>query len=321
MNLKPPSYSGRPIASISALALALSIPTERLRRVSLHANGRYRGPIIVKKSGRKERVTWAALPDLRSIQQRILDRILKRAHFPDYLHGGLTGRSYIGNARFHAGSKILFGQDVASFYPSISTGKIEAIFSHVFCFPKEVVSLLAILCCRNGELVQGGVASTHLANLALYKYEPVLEAELRAGGLKYSRFVDDIHVSAAHRLSAEQKTDVLSAMRNSLEHAGFAPKRKKQFVVTSANAMRVHGLNVNSTASMPSKRKQQLRNEVFLLERWTTMQAWDAQMERCYLSLCSRIGHLGQMNAGDARRLKNRLNQMSAFRSTQSTCY
>jgi hypothetical protein len=315
MNLKPPSYSGRPIASIESLALALGVPTERLLRVYLRANRRYRGPVLVKKRGRKDRVAWAALPDLRAIQQRILDRIIKRAHFPDYLYGGLAGRSYIGNARFHAGSTILFGQDVASFYPSITVEKIAAIFSHVFCFPREVAAFLAVLCCRNGELVQGGVASTHLANLALYKYEPALEARLRADGLKYSRFVDDVYVSSTRELKAKMKTEVMSAMRNSMELAGFAPKRQKQFVVTAGSAMPVHGLNVNASVSLPPKRRRQLRNEVFLLERWTAMQAWDAPMERCYLSLCSRIGHLAQTNAGDARRLKSRLNQVSACRS------
>jgi Reverse transcriptase (RNA-dependent DNA polymerase) len=315
MNLKPPSFDGRPIASIASLALALGIPTERLLRVSSQTTKRYRGPILVKKPGRKERVTWAALPDLRGIQQRVLDRIIKRAWFPSYLHGGLAGRSYIGNARFHARSKILFGQDIDSFYPSISAVKIEAIFVHVFHFPRDVAALLAAICCRNDELVQGGVASTHLANLALYKYEPILEARLRAHGLRYSRFVDDVHVSSSRRLARNQLTSVMSAMRSSLERAGFVPKRKKQFVVSADGAMRVHGLNVNETVSSPAKRRQQLRNEVFLLERWTAMQAWDRAIERCYLSLCSRIGHLAQMNSGEARRLKNRLNRVSAFRS------
>jgi hypothetical protein len=315
MNLKPPSYSGRPIASIASLALALGVPTERLLRVHSRANRRYRGPVLVKKRGRKDRMAWAALPDLRAIQQRISDRIIKRAHFPDYLYGGLAGCSYIGNARFHAGSTILFGQDVASFYPSITVGKIEAIFAHVFCFPREVAAFLAVLCCRNGELVRGGVASTHLANLALYKYEPALEAKLRGDGLKYSRFLDDVYVSSTRELTAKKKTEVMSAMRNSMELAGFSPNRQKQFVVTAGSAMPVHGLNVNDSVSLPAKRRQQLRNEVFLLERWTVMQAWDAPMERCYLSLCSRIGHLVQTNAGDARRLKSRLNQVSACRS------
>jgi hypothetical protein len=315
MSLKLPSYNGRPIASIHSLALALGVPSERVLKVSSQQDKQYRGPILVKKAGRSDRETWAALPDLRSIQQRILDRIIKRVHFPEYLHGGLAGRSYIGNARLHSRAKILFGQDISAFYPSISLSKIEAIFVHVFRFPREVSALLAILCCRNGELVQGGVASTHLANLALYKHEPALEAKLRANGLRYTRFVDDVHVSSSRRVVGKKRTEVMSAMRSSLELAGFAPKRKKQFVVTGVGAMKIHGLHVNGTVSMPSKRRQQLRNEVFLLEKWTAMQPWNASMERCYLSLCSRIGHLVQMNAGEARRLKIRLDQVSAFRA------
>jgi hypothetical protein len=264
--------------------------------------------------GRKDREVYAALPDLRDLQQRILDRIIKHATFPDYLYGGIRGRSYISNAQYHANSTILFGQDVSSFFPSISVMRIESIFAHVFRFPRVVAALLARLCCRAGELAQGGVASTHLANLALYTHEPELEAKLRARGLRYSRFVDDLHVSASRRLRPPEVTEVVRAMRHSLERQGFTPKRKKQFVTTSGSVMRVHALNVNVSVSSPARRRQKIRNEVFLLEKWTVMQSWDSAMERCYLSLCSKVGHLAQLNAGDARRLKSRLNGVAAFR-------
>lgn len=315
MNLKRPCFNGRPIGSIAALAKCLGVSEAKLARISSNANRFYRGPILIKKKGRKPREVYSALPALRDIQQRILDRILVQAVYPDYLLGGIKGRSYVGNARLHAGSKTLFGQDVDSFYPSITAYKVQCIFQYVFRFPSTVSRTLAALCCRGGVLVQGGVSSTHLANLALHKTEPELERSVRECGRRYSRFVDDMHVSDMGCMASSEKTRIMGMMRSALERHGFKPKRTKQFVAVAGKAMKVHGLNVNGSVSSPGQHRQQLRNEVFLLERWADMQSWDANMERSYISLSSRIGQLVQLNPGEARRLKKRLLSISDRRA------
>jgi hypothetical protein len=137
---------------------------------------------------------------------------------------------------------------------------------------------------------------------------------LAGNGVRYTRFVDDLHASAPHRLTHAQITDVVREMRGALEREGFAPKRAKQFVATARDVMRVHGLNVNGIVSSPTERRRRLRNEVFLLERWAAMECWNTPLERCYLRLCSTVGALAQTNAGDARRLKMRLNGLSKYR-------
>jgi hypothetical protein len=296
------------------LAAALGVPIERLYRLSVNTQRFYRGPIRLKKTGKKDRIVWAAIPELRDLHQRILDRIIKVAHFPGYLQGGLTGRSYLGNARYHTHAKILFGQDVSAFYDSISATRVAAIFKHVFHFPLIVAETLAALCCRNGQLVQGGVASTHLANLSLFRTEPGLEDAMAANGIKYTRLIDDLHASTPHRLTPTRVTEVVRELRGALEREGFMPKRSKQFVATAGDVMRVHGLNVNGIVSSPADRRRKLRNEVFLLERWAAMECWNAPLERCYLRICSRVGSLAQTNSGDARRLKVRLNGLCRYR-------
>jgi hypothetical protein len=315
MSLNSPFYEGRPIASVGALARALGVEASRLRRTAARTDRLYEGPIVIRRPGRNPRSVFSASPRLRDIQQRILDRILRRVRYPAYLMGGLEGRSYIENARRHSATSVLFGQDVDAFYPSIPRERIRRIFLDVFHFAPEVASLLALLTSRKGELVQGGVASTHLANLALYRTEPELECRMRNEGLEYSRFVDDVHVSSRARLSDLARTRVVSAMRACLERHGYRPKRKKQFVASAGAPMQVHGLNVNSSASVPSRRRQHLRNEVFLLERWAQMQPWDGALERVFLRLSARIGQLQQINAGEARRLKHRLNTLLSARS------
>src|SRR6185312_4964746 len=104
------------------------------------------------------------------------------------------------------------------------------------------------------------------------------------------------------------------AMRACLERHGYRPKRKKQFVASASAPMHVHGLNVNNSASLPPQRRQRLRNEVFLLERWSKMQPWDTALEHAFLRLTARVGQLKRINAGEARRLKLRLNALASAR-------
>ena len=265
MNLSRPSFDGRPIGSMDALCRALGVPSDRLTRVLRSADRLYLRRIWIRKPGRKPRPVFPASPELRDIQQRVLDRILKRVTPPPYLMGGIQGRSYIGNARRHAGAAVLFGQDVEDFFPSVSVQRVESIFRDVLRFPPLVAQTLARLCTRNGQLVQGGVASTHIANLALYRTEPDFAEQATTAGLRYTRFVDDVHVSSRHWVPITVKTKLVSDMRSLLERQGYRPKRSKQFVAARNGPMQVHRLNVNSSASSPRRHRQRLRNEVFLL--------------------------------------------------------
>lgn len=308
MTRNAPSYSGKPIGSTAALARALGVDHARLARVARRADKLYRGPIIVKKPGKAQRETYAPSASLLDLQSRILDRILRRVRYPSYLMGGLTGRSYIQNARRHAGAKIVFGQDIEAFYPSVSRQRIESIFKHICNFAPEVASLLADLCSRSGVLVQGAPTSNHLGNLALYREEPGLEQRARANGLEYTRFVDDIHLSSRRRLPRAALGDTVRELRAAIERLGHRPKRAKQFIATPHKTMSVHRLNVNSIPSVPLKRRKRLRAEVFQLERRVRLQQrWDGELEAAYFSLCTRIGHLKHTNPGDAQRLKLRI--------------
>lgn len=307
-------YRGRPIGSVASLARALGMEESRLMSVSACPETFYRGPITVSRAGRKPRETYSPHGPLLDVQRRILDRILRNVDYPPYLMGGLPARSYVQNARRHEGAAVVFGQDVESFFPSISTQRVESIFKYVFHFAPEVAALLAKLCCRNGALVQGAPTSTHLSNLALYREEPQLEALAREAGFTYTRFVDDIHLSSATRVGRRSLATIVGELRSALERQGHRPKRAKQFVATQRCAIKVHGLNVNSSASVSLARRRALRSEVSRLERLAEGAAWDAALESSYLRLCTCIGQLNQTNVGEARRLKVRLDAIGTKR-------
>ena len=134
-------------------------------------------------------------------------------------------------------------------------------------------------------------------------------------GFEYTRLTDDIHLSSRQRLAPDTLRATVQMLRSGLEKLSHRPKRAKQFVAIPQRAMRVHRLNVNSIASVPGTRRQSLRNEVFLLERWSASQPWDGQLEAAYFRLRTRVGHLRHTNPGDPRRLMSRLDALISRRS------
>jgi hypothetical protein len=308
-------YRHRPIASYEALGRKLREPVEELCSLALHADDLYRGPIPQKKRDGKIRLTYDALPPLKRVHDKIQKELLRYVEFPEYLMGGLKDpdgiRGYIQNAQNHAGARLLVGEDVEDFFPSVKIERVRSVFQHVFHFPSSVSTLLAKLCTRRGVLVQGAKTSTYLANLALYREEPGLYRELSAVGITYTRFVDDMHASAHHRLDAATRTRVVSLMRGALERAGLRPKRKKQFVVGAGSAMHVHRLNVVGIASKDVKYRRNLRAAVHNLEWMARRGEFTAEFDRLLRRSVGCAEGIVSLNPGDAYRLKFRLSLLT----------
>jgi len=172
MSQSRPSFSIRAPGTVEALARLLGVRSRDLIRIAEIRNRLYSPPKPIQKPGKKVRYVFSARHRLRHVQQRILDRLLRHVGLPDYLMGGVKGRNYQTSAAQHSRQTVLIGQDVDAFYPSISEAHVRFIFQDVLHCPPDVASLLAKLCTKEGCLVQGGVASTHIANLALYRTEP-----------------------------------------------------------------------------------------------------------------------------------------------------
>jgi hypothetical protein len=310
-DLNAPSYRHRPIASEEALGRKLREPVEELRNLARQADDLYRGPIPQEKRDGKIRLTYDALPPLKRVHEKIQTELLQQIQFPPYLMGGLQDpdrtRGYIKNAQNHAGARLLVGEDVEDFFPSVKIERVRSIFQHVFHFPEPVSTLLAKICTRRGALAQGAKTSTYLANLALYREEPELHRELSAIGASYTRFVDDMHASARRRLDASTRTRLVTLMRGTLERAGLRPKRKKQFVASAGSAMQVHRLNVANAASKDQKYRRNLRAAVHNLEWMARRNEFTAEFDTLLRRAAGRAEGIVSLNPADAYRLKFRL--------------
>ena len=300
------------IAHIEALASVLSTTTAELLDLSENIPSLWKPGKILRKKDGKPRHTHDARKPLKVIHERIKNRLLKQVEYPHYILGGIsdkqTTRDYSRHAALHAKKKILISEDIRDFFPSTTSDVVLTIWQRFFNFHPEVAALLTKLTTHEGVLPQGWKTSGYLANLALWDREPDFVTQLHRQGLVYSRFMDDVTVSAPYKISKTQVTNIISGIYGMLASRGYKPKRSKHKISTGRRRMEVTGLNVNTTRpSMPKRRRNQIRAQVFQCEQLFKRNARSTEYLAQWRKASGNVGTMKRFNPGEAKGLRARL--------------
>jgi hypothetical protein len=309
------TYNLPPFRNCEALGWHLGIPVDTLLEVATRADQLYYLAGSILKPDGTIREVYGAEEPLRTIHKKILDRILRRAHYPAYLMGGIRDvehpRDYIRNARLHSGRGTLIQEDATAFYPSTSRSRIISIFMGVFHFPADVAECLALLCTRNNELAQGASPSTYLANLVMWEREPQLEARLREQGIRYTRYIDDINVSCRRSLPTRERTAIVHSIYLMLRSYGYTPKRSKQSISSTGHSMTMHGLNIETGSPLlPRIERGRIRAAVFEFEQRVKIAPDAPETWTSGLSVRSRLTIWRRLNPYQVAPLFDRVNEM-----------
>jgi hypothetical protein len=309
-----PTYPFKPIGSLALLAQTLGVSVERLQLLAAQANSLYRlAKPIVKPDG-SIRQPLDAKPPLKQLHRRITERILLRAIYPPYLTGSLKGTEAKKNAEKHTGKRIVICDDIKSFFPSITAEAVNDVWRGLFGFPPPVASLLTALTTKDGQLPQGAIPSSYLANLILWRHEPELHAQFAAQGITYSRYVDDICVSSAVFMSKEVQTQVIGKVYGMLAKVGLKPKRSKHETYSRSTRMVTTKLVVNTKASLPQQKRSQIRAAVHHLETESAAAGHLDDLPRL-ASVSVQVGQMNRFHPTQAKALKARLKDLRAIRS------
>jgi hypothetical protein len=301
-----------PIAHIEALASILSTTPSELVDLSDSIPSLWKPGKVLKKKDGTPRPTHDARKPLKVIHERIKNRLLKQVDYPRYILGGIsdnkTTRDYAQHAALHAKKKILISEDIQDFFPSTTSNVVRHIWQRFFNFHPDVAALLTKLTTHEGALPQGWKTSGYLANLALWDREPDFVAQLHRQGLAYSRFMDDVTVSAPFPLSKTQLSNIVADIYGMLASRDFRPKRTKHKISTGKQRMEVTGLNVNAASpSMPKKRRNQIRAQVFQCEQLFKQNAHSSEYLAQWRKASGSVGTMKRFNPGEAKGLRARL--------------
>lgn len=273
-----------------------------------------KAPTLYRK-GRKSkddgtfRIYYDALEPLKTIQGRLLRKILDRVTWPPYLFGGVRDlcnpRDYVGNANIHSGAALQFKTDVASFFPSIKADLVLRIWEGVFRFSRPVSEALTALTTYRGFLPQGTRTAQALANLAFWDVELEIIAQLAVMGFRYTRLTDDITISTSDLHTAKQLGKAIQLIHGMLRSHGFRRKGKKERISTQRGPMMVNNLLTNRRPSLPGRKCNEIAREVIALAKRIEIASYSLlpKEESELHHVAGRLSTLARFHPKEAQRL------------------
>jgi len=217
------------LGKVQHLSNILDVHLDELNDVANHMNDHCKtlkltNPCI---SGFKERIVRSMDSKLRTIQDRIYERLLLPHLVPSvYSFGCVKGQSIRTNAEVHKYSDFAYTCDIANFYPSIHNSRVNNLCLEKFHWDPDVARLFTKLCTCDHHLALGLTTSPILANELLYAVDRRIGGMCDKMGLKYSRYVDDITISGFFEFDPK-KSGVPKLIVSILRDHGFKTKPSK----------------------------------------------------------------------------------------------
>lgn len=300
-----------------SLASQLNIQLRTLDEFAANKDSYYMPERREHKGNGRLRTINEPLRPLMKIQSALKEIFFYQVDFAEYLTGGIKRRNHIDGVRLHAKRRSVLSEDIKDFFPSVSFHIIEQIWRVFFGCPPEVANLLTELTTYRGYLPQGAPTSTYLANLVFFDNEPGMVREFAELGLKYSRHVDDMNLSAIRLLDDKTVSFVRSRIETVLNTRGCTLNVTKSRLQNRSMPCRVHGLLIN--AGRPTKGRKQIANiraAINELEkRVTESSAGQEEIEILFRTGLGRVSELQQYQATKAQPMRARLNELKKVAS------
>jgi RNA-directed DNA polymerase len=152
----------------------------------------------------------------KEIQKRINRRLLRPLTLPGHICGGVKGKTLLDNIVPHLKARVIVTADIKSFFPTITTFQVYAIWSHLLGCSPEIARLLTRLTTFERRLPQGAPTSSTLANLVLFSYDQPIRSFCAKHGITYTTWIDDLIFSGTESRS------VINVAVSALRAGGFS---------------------------------------------------------------------------------------------------
>lgn len=238
--------------------------------------------------------------ELKSVQAKILKRLLLPVELPGFLFGAVQKRSIRDHASAHVGATTVLKMDIKSYYPNITTHHVYRVWRSVLGCSPEIAGLLTRLTTCDYHLPQGAPTSPALANLLLASiYGPVLAA-CSEKGVTATAWVDDL------TFSGFAAREVIETVRQVLAANGFKDSRRKRAVLGPRDPKVVTGVRLGKHGPRACRAKMsEIRAGIFNLSMGkVTANGLQHDLQ----SLQGKITHINSLCAADAKKLQDQLN-------------
>lgn len=249
------------VSTKAELAGILGVAPGEIDNILSRIDRFYRIKTEPKRSG-GYRTFYVPQGRLRQIQDKIKERVLKRAVFPEYLHGGIKRKSTYTNVSKHVRKEAVLALDVRGFFPNVRPDRVMGVFERLG-YVDEAARILTRLTTYKHQLPQGPPTSPAIANLCIPRADARLNGLARAQGFDHSRFMDDMTLSGSKRLAKFRRL-----AGRIIEEEGFAVKQgPKGKMMLQNESQNTTGLSLNFKLNVPRQKRQEiLRDTVHSLK-------------------------------------------------------
>ncbi len=198
--------------------------------------------------------------------------------------------------------------DIENFFPSVRSTVVHSGWKYFFNFPENIADTLTSLTTYRGFLPQGASTSPGLANLVVYDREPRVVESLQERGLCYSRYVDDVIVSADRFVDKNELEFAFGQVFGMFASKELSPNRDKINISTPGEPRQVHSLNINAgRPTLPKQERSRIRAAVKQCEDEEVSGREAEDFEELWRSTYGRVKMMERMHPGEAEKYLQRL--------------
>ncbi len=247
---------------LSSLCQDLGYSARALYSLSNSVSEHYHNAMIPKANGEYRLLH---IPDkfMKSVQKSIAQNILSYEDISPYAMAYRPGGSTKANAVPHIGASMVMKLDVRKFFDHITYPMVK---EKVFPSKKYSESnriLLAVLCVYDHAIPQGAPTSPAISNIILRDFDNRVGDWCSKRSISYTRYCDDLTFSGEFKPS-----EVKAFVKEELFKEGFFINSKKTIVLRNGQRKEITGIVVNEKASVPSRYKKRIRQELFYCRKF-----------------------------------------------------
>ncbi|VAW75050.1 Retron-type RNA-directed DNA polymerase [hydrothermal vent metagenome] len=223
---------------------------------------------LPKKTGGTRKIS-SPMPRLKLVQYWIKNNILAKIPSHSAVHGFMTNKSIVTNAKPHVDSALVINMDLQDFFPSISYQRVKGYFRKIG-YSGEIATLLGLLCTESEvdeieldgdtyyvskgirRLPQGAPTSPDISNLICFRLDKRMAGTMTDIGFSYTRYADDMTFSC--KVADDNALKKLFwRVHQIIDNEGFVVHPDKTRIMRKGSRQEVTGIIVNDKVSINRK--------------------------------------------------------------------
>lgn len=252
---------------IDRISSDLQLKNEYIRSIVRRSNYYYKDYYIPKRNGGQRKISQAS-PELKTLQYWITANILTLMPVSKGAFAYNKGNSIKRHAEFHKDSYFIFHTDINNFFPSITSEHLisvltgnRSLIEKAGLWFDDLFDVISSICFRHNRLCIGTVSSPAICNIIMYSFDEYFTDFCRIRNWKYSRYADDIYISAQEYLPCSLRSEV----NEKLKKIGFSSNNNKTWFCSKKCRREITGLILteNGRVSVGLKKRLAIKKMIY----------------------------------------------------------